>query len=221
MTKLLSHSSAKLDKSQNNEWLNAIMYLEPSYDYKSVCKNSTASCRKNCLVFSGMMHMNRDSRMNRTALYFENRDVFDYILIKEIKAFIKKAHKQGKKPALRLNGTSDLNFDYIYKMFPEVQFYEYTAVLEHYTNKLDNVHVTFSRKENTTLEEIDTAIKQGLNVSVIFEDVPQRYLGYRVKDGDTDDRRFEDDQGYIIGLKYKGSKANMQKAINQGLCIAA
>jgi hypothetical protein len=32
MTTLLTKSSAKLDKSQNDEYLNAVMYLDPLYN---------------------------------------------------------------------------------------------------------------------------------------------------------------------------------------------
>ena len=54
--KLLTHYSAKLDKSQNDEYLNAILYLDPTYN-DNVCKGKSKGCFESCLVNSGRMRM--------------------------------------------------------------------------------------------------------------------------------------------------------------------
>ena len=56
MTVLLTKSATKLDKSQNDEWLNVVMYLDPNYS-KDVCKGASEGCRKSCLIYSGHMAM--------------------------------------------------------------------------------------------------------------------------------------------------------------------
>ena len=69
--KLFTASSAKLDKSQTEQWLNAVLYLEPSVDYKSICQASSAGCRASCLTNSGMMRMQAqtNARVQRTKMY--------------------------------------------------------------------------------------------------------------------------------------------------------
>ena len=219
--KLLTNESAKLNKSQNGEWLNAILYLEPNYNGK-VCPNASKGCKRTCLVNSGMMKMpvQTKARFNRTDLYFNDNNVFMFLLRKEIVALEKKALKQNKRLALRLNGTSDLDFTEVYKEFPSVQFYEYTkrTDLLDVIKELPNVHLTVSATENTTKDQFHAIIKKGYNIATVFDTVPLRYNDIKVVDGDATDRRFEDEMGVIVGLKFKGSKALKENAINLGFC---
>jgi len=145
--KLLT-TSAKIEKSQNNEWLNAVMYLEPNYN-KDVCKGASKGCKQSCLINSGRMIMPnaKNARLERTKMYFDNKELFNTMLTGEIASLLYKATKQGKKLALRLNGTSDLDFSEIYKAFPMVTFYEYTKRpdLAKKLNKLDNYNYIYSR----------------------------------------------------------------------------
>ena len=56
--------------------------------------------------------------------------------------------------------------------------------------------------------------------SVVFKDkLPSTYKGIKVINGDTHDRRFEDEQGVIVGLKFKGSAADKAIAIAGGFAI--
>lgn len=222
-TKLLTKESAKLDKSQNDEWLNRILYLEPTYNQK-VCPAASEGCKKTCLVNSGMMKMptQKNARAKRTELYFDHRELFMEKLYKEIRTEVKKAAKEGKKLALRLNGTSDLNWTKVYKDFPEVQFYEYTKRTDTMARakNIANLNITFSRTENTDISDIRDLINQGQNVAVVFEEIPTEWEGLNILDGDKTDRRFEDEKGSIVGLKFKGAKALKVEAINNGFCVA-
>lgn len=213
--KLLTHYSTKLDKSQNDEYLNAILYLEPSYNYTKVCPNSTPACRKSCLVHSGRMKMKMsyDARYRRTELYMTNPKLFKELLSLEIEELQRKAYKQSKKLVIRLNGTSDIDWSDIYESFPTVQFYEYTKVL------YSNVHSTVSRSEKTTLKEIKDTLALGINVAVIFEEVPKSWYGFKVINGDLHDRRFEDPKGVIVGLKLKGTNKAKELALVNRLAI--
>jgi len=219
---LLTKSSAKIDKSQNGEWLNAVMYLEPDYN-KQVCLAASPSCKANCLKNSGRMAMSNavNARYNRTELYFKRPELFTMLLKGEIAALLYQAEKEGKRLAMRLNGTSDIDWTSIYEVFPEVQFYEYTKRPDLINkNSLDNVHFTFSRTENTKDSTIARMIKKGVNVSVVFgQRVPSTFKGLPVIDGDKHDRRFEDTKGSVIGLKFKGTNARKQDSIETGFAV--
>ena len=221
MTKLLSVSSAKLDKSQNDAWLNAVMYLEPSMNYKAICSHSSHGCRQSCLVHSGRMPMQNavNARVNRTTLYLEQPSVFFYLLESEINALIVKADKQGKKLAIRLNGTSDIDFSEVYAKYSGLQFYEYTknSKLACKLQAMDNVHVTLSAHEKTTDDQIRASLLNGINVTVVFKDaIPSKYNGIDVINGDDHDRRFEDETGRIVGLKLKGNNEAKALAVATG-----
>ena len=125
MTVLLTTSSAKLDKSQNDEWLNVVIYLDPNYN-KDVCKGASDGCREVCLQFSGRMAMDSavNARYLRTQMYFEQRDLFMMQLKGEIAQALAKATKQGKRLAVRLNDTSDIDWRATYEADPMVQVYE-------------------------------------------------------------------------------------------------
>ena len=70
-------------------------------------------------------------RINKTKYYFLERENFLNQLRIEIKRHILRCKKKGFKPAIRLNGTSDIdwNMHNLYKEFPNVKFYEYTKNL--------------------------------------------------------------------------------------------
>ncbi len=218
--KLLTSMSTKIDKSQNDEYLNAILYLEPTYNDK-VCIAKSAGCSASCLVNSGRMIMKNavDARYKRTNFLFANRDAFMAQLQAEIWVLRRKATKQGKKLAMRLNGTSDLDWSEMYGLFPDVQFYEYTKRpdLALKMAKFENVHFTFSYTERTKDETMHKMLDRGHNVAVVFKDkLPATFKGIPVIDGDKHDRRFEDTKGRIVGLKLKGTNAVKAIAISTG-----
>ncbi len=223
MTILLTSFSAKLDKSQSDEWLNAVMYLDPSFN-KSVCKGRSKGCYESCLVNSGRMGMAMavNARRNRTDRLFNQRDLFMIQLKGEIASKFAQAKKQGKKLAIRLNGTSDIDWSEVYNTFPMIQFYEYTKRpdLAKKLSILDNVDVTFSKHENHSSTAVKKVLDSGVNVAVVFNGkVPSTYIDVKVIDGDKHDRRFEDDKGRIIGLKLKGTNKVKELAIQSGFAV--
>ena len=223
---LITTSAAKLDKSQTKDWLNAVLYLEPGVDYKTICRASSNGCRASCLTHSGMMRMPAQTaaRIERTKLYLTEREKFMQRLHSEIAGLLRKAERQGKRLALRLNGTSDLDWTEVYAQYPEIQFYEYTKrpdlILK--SKNLTNLHMTFSRTENTKASTIKRMVEAGANVAVVFDDkkeMPLVVMGMKVIDGDDHDRRFEDKNGNIVGLKLKGTLATKQAARDCGFAI--
>ena len=206
--KLLTQSSAKLDKSQNDSYLNAIMYLDPNYN-KDVCKGASKGCKASCLINSGRMLMPSavNARKERTRKYFEQQALFMMQLQGEIAEQLAKAEKQGKKLAIRLNGTSDIDWSDIYKVFPMVQFYEYTKRVDliKKLNSLGNVHMTFSKHEKHTPAQIKKVIDSGNNIAVVFIDsVPEDYLGYEVVNGDKAGR--EGNEIIVVDLTGTGAQ---------------
>jgi hypothetical protein len=223
--KLLT-TSAKIEKSQNDEWLNAILYLDPNYN-NQVCKGASSGCKKSCLIHNGRMAMESavNARHKRTELYFNDYNIFMLMLRGEIMQLLAKAKRQGKRLALRLNGTSDLDFTCIYKEFTQVQFYEYTKRpdLAKKLKRLSNVHITFSKHEKHSDDVIKRMIDAGVNVAVVFDakrhELPQTFKGYPVLDGDRHDRRFEDNKGNVIGLSLKGTNKAKQAARLSGFAV--
>ena len=109
------------------------------------------------------------------------------------------------------NGTSDIDwtrFD-IMNQFPDVQFYDYTKVLNRLSKSIpDNYHLTFSKNEVND-EECQSALNLGFNVAVVFSTkkgspLPESYMGYTVYNGDETDVRFKDPKGVVVGLIAKG-----------------
>jgi hypothetical protein len=110
------------------------------------------------------------------------------------------------KPAVRLNGTSDIEWTRfgIMDEFPDVQFYDYTKVFNRLTQERPaNYHLTFSKNESND-EECEAALKLGVNVAAVFKTLPQQWMGRQVISGDETDVRFVDGTGIIVGLTAKG-----------------
>jgi hypothetical protein len=138
------------------------------------------------------------------------------LLIKEITMYKKRAESKGMEFSVRLNGTSDLSPELfkafgqnILQLFPDVQFYDYTKVLNRVRllDKYPNYHLTFSYTGDNW-DECTQALAHGVNVAAIFDvkrgkALPQTFNGYNVLDGDITDYRPADEKGNIVGLRWK------------------
>ena len=229
--KLLTETTAKIVKSEHNaadDILWAIMYLEPSLDYKSICSGSTEGCRKSCLTNSGMMRMATQTaaRVKRTQFLIDEPFKFLGQLAKELVSLQKKAQKQGKRLAVRLNGTSDIDWSGVYNAFKDVQFYEYTKVYGKRLERLSgysNLHLTVSRSEKMTDARLVKVVNMGYNVATVFntgKTLPNSFMGIPVIDGDEHDARFDEGTGRIIGLRVKGTNAAKKAAIDSGFAVS-
>jgi hypothetical protein len=223
MTTLLTQQTAKLSKTHTDKVQSVILYLDPLYS-ADMCKGASATCRKTCLIHSGRMRMDnaKKARRARTEYLHENPTLFNIQLQGEIMQAHAKASRQGKKLDVRLNGTSDLDWSHIYRMFPDVQFHEYTKRpdLALKLREFKNVHVTFSKHENHTDQDVKALIDSGVNVAVVFkDDVPNTFKGIKVINGDAHDRRWEDAKGIVVGLKIKGTNDVKALAIKRGFAV--
>lgn len=213
-------SNPKTAKGAGLPVLSAILHLAPStVSGYNVCPNASDGCKKACLNFAGRGQMNsvQVARIAKTKLFFENKTEFFNRLNADIVALSRKAKKENVKPAVRLNGTSDLNWTVgsLIESYPDVQFYDYTKNISsirrlawhHAQGKMLNYHLTFSRSESNEHECIE-ALGLGFNVAVVFSGpAPVEYLASPVIDGDQHDFRFLDPArpgGYIIALFAKG-----------------
>jgi hypothetical protein len=157
------------------------------------------------------------ARIAKTKRFFTDKLGFMQDLHKEIGSSIRNALKKELIPCFRLNLTSDLPWENIkhngisiIDKFPDRTFYDYTKgftrMLSYLNGKLpSNYHLTFSKSEVTTDEQIDRVIELGGNVAVVFRDrLPKTYRGIEVVNGDDSDLRFKDKKGVIVGLIEKG-----------------
>jgi len=213
--KLLSTANPKIQKGTKMGYLSFILHLAPAdRSGYEVCPKRTAGCTLACLNTSGQGGMFKkghttnpvqEARKRRTKYFFENRAAFLKDLEEDIQAGIKQAAKKGLTPVFRLNGTSDLSWEKygIIQKFPNVQFYDYTKVLGRKVSHLPNYHLTFSAAESNHAD-VAKAIEQGMNVAVVFDQLPSTYMGKEVYNADDTDLRFLDPAGVVCGLKAKG-----------------
>lgn len=114
MTKLLLTKQAKMDKSTGLGYAPATMHLQPhKFMGKNLCPRASDGCASTCLTSTGMMVFKNavNARHERTRLFWKNREAFMGQLTTEIAAHRAKAIKNGLKPCVRLNGTSDIQWE--------------------------------------------------------------------------------------------------------------
>ena len=246
-------NSAKTIKSQKKNYDTYIMYLTPHKDNASkanACPNASAGCIAACLFNSGNARFNKvqAGRYNKSNYLIEAKDEFLAQLDEEIGKLVKKYSKLSNKLCIRLNGTSDWNWENkverveiingklvtipsfvvrdgknIFELYPEVQFYDYTKSANRIGNTPANYHLTFSRSESND-QLVGEVLSKGGNVAAVFTELPETYLGYPVVDGDVDDLRFLDGENVVVGLSHKraatkgGGKRN-DIAISSGFVI--
>jgi hypothetical protein len=145
------NSSQKIEKGKKENYDTLVLYLSASRNAGvDVCRFATAGCRLACLVASGHALIEARSKGNtilisrliKTWVCVYRPDIAEELICSEIIKAKTKASKAKHKFAVRLNGTSDLDFSNIYSGFPTVQFYDYTKDPNRKSRK--NYHVTFS-----------------------------------------------------------------------------
>ena len=223
MYKLLSvDADIKTIKGRKIGFLTGILYLAP-YDISGVnlCPFAkVAECHVACLNTAGRGNFNnvKNARLRRAKLFNDNRGEFFAQLIDDINKLKKQAQKQKLQAVVRLNGTSDIEFenikvtgDYtIFNLFPELQFYDYTKNPNR-KNLPDNYDLTFSYSGVESFIKFNRqALKNNMRIATVFKIMPAEFLGREVINGDDHDARFIEDKNIIVGLKAKG-KARQDK----------
>ena len=194
-----------------------IQYLAPDRvadEKHTVCPWSTQGCRDSCLFTAGRgaMRMVQQSRINKTLVFIRNKQRYADQLVEELVNLETRALKKGYTPVARLNGTSDIWWESYIPMeaLPNIQFYDYTKSYDRMWLWLrghlpENYHLTYSYSEKDTLKEVNSIIKKGGNVAVVFRDkMRDTFMSHKVISGMEHDFRFRDPEGYIIGLLARG-----------------
>ena len=157
------------------------------------------------------------ARIIRTILFFEYRKQFKNRLIQEINLHKNKVDKlDNVKLCIRLNVLSDIKHEKINKdileMFNDIQFYDYTKILNRDIKHLNNYHLTISRNELNK----DIIKDMPHNKAYVFnvkrnDKLPKYYENKKVIDADLHDLRFLDEKNVIVGLRYKGNNKALEE----------
>jgi hypothetical protein len=229
-------SAKMLHSKKESHQYTYIIYLAPAKESGyQVCPNATKECKMGCLATSGHAGMElqagtdriKNARIKKTRLFFEHNEFFMEWVIEEIKKARAKAQKDGFYFSVRLNGTSDIDWQNamfkgynLFQIFPDVQFYDYTKSVKKYVNKPDNYHLTFSYT-GRNWDKCKALLEDGNNVAIVFNVkseklLPAMYKGYKVINGDLTDYRINDAKGIIVGLKWKriGNKEAEKQVLN-------
>jgi hypothetical protein len=216
--KLLTVENAKTTKGESLGYLTGILYLAPASESRvmNTCAMASEGCKKACLFTAGraaFIPAIIEARIRKTQWLFADRAGFMAQLRKDVAALVRKAAKLGLKPAVRVNGTSDLPWMamQLSTEFPTVTFYDYSKLPKPWLRTRANYHITFSLSESNKADALD-ALSHGVNVAVVFntkkgQPLPATWEGFDVINGDAHDLRFLDarpDHAVVIGLYRKG-----------------
>jgi hypothetical protein len=154
-------------------------------------------------------------------VFHYQRELFDQQLNKDIVKLDNLSEKAGLLPAVRLNGTSDVDwtshpfmgYRNVFEAFPTIDFYDYTKDLRIIEASLgiQNYYTVFSQAETINNHlDVEEAFKMGSNVTVVFhKKIPPVYNERPVISGEDSDIRFwdklkADGRPVVIGLLAKG-----------------
>ena len=196
-----------------------ILYLASHNNVVSnytVCPNAElAGCADACLYTAGRGRYQKvqAGRMRKTLVYILDKDMFFMLLGEDMRRGANRATSLGYDFAVRLNGTSDIDWGSTpakklakkYKAY----MYDYTKIVERALKHPKGYHLTVSYSQHNAAYQakIERAMQQDtkLNVAVVFrKELPDTFLGRKVINGDESDVRFKDKRGVIVGLKAKG-----------------
>ena len=210
-----SNPKVKKGNTKDSDYITTIMHLRPVSTricpYQDIAKCKTACL--NTAGLGGIIPSIQKSRQTKTDLFLNDRETFMTMLYKDIEKFVRFCEKKNKKPALRLNGTSDIQWETIkhegvtaFEKFPQVQFYDYTKIPTRKISHISNYHLTWSYSE-ANQKYANYFDKLKYNIAVVFSSktLPPMFKGLRVIDGDKTDMRFLDgNKRVVVGLKAKG-----------------
>jgi hypothetical protein len=119
-------SSVKVEKGESEGYYTAILYMQPADKVATSTLCSAAAlfgCKDICLIGSGMLGMTtgQSAATRRTIIFLLDSDRFYTMLRKDIQA---KYRKPGDKLAIRLNGTTDIDFTSFIASMPHFRFYD-------------------------------------------------------------------------------------------------
>lgn len=238
-------ANAKTVKGQKKGYQTAVLYLAPyvSSGYNVCPFAEKAGCWKTCLNTAGRGGMPvgghftspggielpdntiQRARLRRTKMWIEQKARFLELLEHEIELHIAGAQRKSLIPTVRLNGTSDIQWERVrlasgstlMETFSDVQFYDYTKIAKRlYDETLPSNYylcLSGSAADARYLKTCKQAEAAGKSVVWVARDdeVKVRLMqeGLQtctsVVDGDEHDLRFLDPTGARVVLRAKGS----------------
>ncbi len=222
MSLLAISSDSKTVKGQKFGYMTGILYLAPfNLSGVNLCPMAKkANCIESCLNTAGrgVMSSVQKGRLRKATLFNNDTQSFMMQLVKDIRALIRKANREGFTPLVRLNGTSDIRWEgkhfrlddklvTIFEAFPSLQFYDYTKISNR-KNIPDNYDLTYSYSGVEGYKRyVSIAIANYMRVAVVFRDrkmIPAVFLDMDCIDGDNSDLRHLDPSGVVVALYAKG-----------------
>ena len=208
-------SNPKTNKSnkQSDKYLTFILHLRP-VNTKICPFQNVAKCKAACLNTAGLGGVYpsiQKARQRKTDLFLNDRNEFMRQLFADIVKIEKHCIKKGKVAAIRLNGTSDIQYELIkvngsnvFDTFPNITFYDYTKIPNRKVSNIKNYSLTWSYSEaNKKYSDYFNTVPN--NIAVVFRDkLPKTFNTKEVINGDLTDLRFLDPVNVIVGLKAKG-----------------
>jgi len=223
-------SSQKVLKGKKENFQTLILYLSAGKNAgKDVCSFASTGCRLACLVASGhaLIELRAGknvialARMVKTWLTIYRKDIAIEVLKNEIELASARAKRKGHKFAVRLNGTSDLDFYEVYSAFPSVQFYDYTK--DPNRVPLPNYHLTFSYSQanDARIKHYKQASARGQAIAfpVRSDEFEQACKLPDCFSMDTTDLRFLDKEGKYGILKAKQTE-NLAEGIKENFILS-
>ena len=239
-TSLLGTDSTKMIKGMKFGWTTYVLYMSP-YRLNSkglnLCPKATAGCVKSCLFTSGRGSFQsvEVARFNKAEFFVLDKQKFMDKLVKDIQTIVKRhdklteegTKKYTKKFAIRLNGTSDIDWELIkidsqegkniFEVFPNVQFYDYTKIPSRMQRAkvYPNYFVTFSVSEHNG-KVAEKILNDGNTIAkVYFPEIPKFDFNREVYDGDESDLVFtyqgiKNVDSLVIGLYLKVPKTTKE-----------
>lgn len=223
--KLLTLENAKTSKGRAYGYETAILYMTPQRsesDASNLCPWASRGCCATCLVSAGRGRFSSviAARAARRAMLLHQPDKFISQLIDEVASHVRRCDRLGLAPALRLNGTSDLDFQtfpspdgrgllsYLRDQHRGLFLYDHTKDPRRMMDPERREILVFSRHENNEPAAL-RMLAARRRVAVVFstrrgEPLPKQWHGSPVVDGDLHDLVFLHHPGTVLGLRAKG-----------------
>ncbi len=162
----------------------------------------------------------RKSRIDKAIRFMTDRKAYMVDVVRSIELAQAKARRMRLRLCVRLNGSSDIAWEGIacirngkryrnlMQAFPKIQFVDYTKISARLERNLPaNYNLTLSRTEKNDSDVVRIVSSGHGNAAVVFQTLPDTFLGIPVINGDEHDLRHLDPKGVIVGLLPKGRKA--------------
>lgn len=221
---ILGTANAKTSKGEDLGYKTYIQYLVPygQLGLPNLCPSASEGCGQACLFTAGRGKFSnvQEARYNKTKRYVTDRVTYVDELIAEIVKAGRRHSKSDTEWAVRLNGTSDLNWQGVIKsahrsMLTEgvtklPKWYDYTkvktrdVVVQRLADQGIDYDLTFSRSETNHSDCVDWVRAGGRAAFVYSGSMPKTLEGMPVISGDDHDLRFLDPKGVWVALKAKG-----------------